>query len=748
VQKIIRRIRIEMNKLVYIKTLIIESSLITLVSLLGFNVSVLSYPWPLASQNVQHKVSGTFCECRGNRDHFHDGIDIPLVQGKYVLSVDSGFVLSSQLGGDNAYIRVGRYAYVHVIPNPALGVGDWVEIGDTVGVTNWLNHIHFKDGGGASYTIEINALRNGGIFPFIDTKKPTIATVNFYVNGTNILLGNTVSGVVDIVARAYDGIQVYGGYNNGLYKMGYQIFGSDTVTPVIDYFSSYQFDALPGNNYITNVYAPGSNTSTYYYYVTNHIGSDSYWDTRFMPTGDYVVAVYASDIQGNTDTAYVLVTVEESDTLPPAPPILKSVGGDFAKNLTIEWYPNTEEDLKGYRLYHSFDGVSWNCTYNEGILTRDKTSLTVNYFPNDLALFFRLTTVDSSAIPNESDPSDIYGTRLTSTGSKILIVDGFDRTTGGWNNPSHPFAMSYGLAVDTCGYAFDTYADEAVIDDSLQYSNYDAVVYLFGDDDMTFSHTEQTLIAQYLEGGRNLLVSGSRIGYDLDLSGDSLDKIFYNECLKAIYVGEATETDSIDGISGTIFDGASYPLDDGTHGSYDVLEADYIDTACGSVLNLHYYGTFLGAGVQYEGTFGDGTDPGKLVYLAFPFETVYPESSRIDIMERVLDFFEIDIGISDLSYSDEPRLFQNYPNPFSQTTVIRYSLGVNSKNHSRLTPYTLRIYDLSGRLVKQFAIHDSQLTSIVWNGTDEYGAKLPAGVYFCKLVTPNSAEVRRMTLLR
>jgi len=725
-----------------------RNAIIALFSLLGFNVSILSYPWPLSPQNEQHRVSGTFCECRGERDHFHDGIDIPLFQGGYVLSVADGTVLWLQRPGANSGIRVGGYCYVHVNPNPNLNEGDWVEVGDTVGTTNSLNHIHFKDGGGASHTIEINALREDGISPFVDTYKPTIDSVKFYVNGTNIQLGNTISGVVDIVARAKDGIQVYGGYNNGLYKMSYQAFAYDSVTPVTDYFSSYQFDALPNNNYITNVYAPGSNTSTYYYYVTNHIESDSYWDTRYIDTGDYVVAVYASDIQGNTDTAYVLVTVVESDTLPPASPILKSVSGDFANNLTIEWYPNTEEDLKGYRIYHSFDGVSWNCTHNESRLTRDKTNLTVASFPNDLALFFRLTAVDSSAIPNESDPSDIYGTRLTSTGPKILIVDGFDRTTGGWRNLSHPFAMSYGLAVDTCGFAFDTYANEEVIDDSLQLSNYDALIYLFGDNDATFNHTEQALLTQYLEEGGNVFVSGSKIGYDLGLSGDSLDKIFYNEYLKATYVGETTETDSVDGIPVTIFDRASYPLDDGTHSSYDVLEADYIDTACGSVLNLHYYGTFLGAGVQYEGTFGDGTDSGKLVYLAFPFETVYPESSRIDIMERVLEFFEIDIGISDLSYSDKPRLFQNYPNPFSQTTVIRYSLGVNSKNHSRLTPYTLRIYDLSGRLVRQFAIHDSQFTSIVWNGTDKYGVKLPAGVYFCKLVTANSSEVRKMTLLR
>jgi len=723
---------------------------IVFIVLLGFSISLLSYPWPITPQYEQHKVSGTFCECRSDRDHFHNGIDLSLAQGGYVLSVSDGSILGLDPSGPNSWIRVGKYAFVHVIPNPDLGVGDWVEIGDTVGTTNWLNHIHFKDGGGASGYPVINALREGGISPFVDTYKPTVASVRFYVNGTNIQFVNAVSGAVDIVARAFDGIQDYGGYNNGLYKMAYRVFESDTVTPIIDLFSSYQFDDLPSDAYINNVFAPGSNTSTYYYYVTNHIESDYFWDTRYIATGDYIVAVYATDIQGNTDTSYVPVTVVESDTTAPVPPRLRAVRGNSGSTLTVDWYPNIEEDLRGYRLYHSFDGITWGCNYNEDDLTAVTTSLTVN-FSNDMAIFFRLTAIDSAAIPNESGFSDIYGTQLTSAGPKVLIVDGFDRRTGGWNNPSHPFAMSYGLAVDACGYAFGTYADEAIFDDSLQLANYDAVFYLFGDESVentTFSHSEQVLVSQYLEGGGNLFVSGSKIGYDLDCSGDSLDRNFYYEYLKAAHSGENSDTNSVDGIPETIFEGVSYPLDDGTQGSYDVGQPDFIDTTGGSILNLYYHGTGRGAGLQYEGIFGDGTETGKLVYLAFPFETVYPETSRVNIMERVLGFFDIGIGIEESLYSNKLRLFQNYPNPFRETTVIRYSLSVNSKNHLRLTPYALRIYDLTGRLIKQFPINDLRFTSVVWDGTDEQGVRLPAGIYFCRLTAGKSAEVKRIIFLR
>ncbi len=89
-----------------------------------------AYPWPLAPMDVQHNISGTFCECRADRDHFHDGVDMPLGYGGAVLSVADGTVLGLDPAGANAWIRVGRYAYVHVNPNPDLHVGDFVGQGE------------------------------------------------------------------------------------------------------------------------------------------------------------------------------------------------------------------------------------------------------------------------------------------------------------------------------------------------------------------------------------------------------------------------------------------------------------------------------------------------------------------------------------------------------------------------------------------------------------------------------------------
>jgi len=80
-----------------------------------------------------------------------------------------------------------------------------------------------------------------------------------------------------------------------------------------------------------------------------------------------------------------------------------------------------------------------------------------------------------------------------------------------------------------------------------------------------------------------------------------------------------------------------------------------------------------------------------------------------------------------------------YPNPFSTTTAITlsgYQAIGNTPGGKPMTnaqcPMTISIYDLSGRLVKQFTIYDLRFTNheIVWDGRDNNGVLLPAGVYF------------------
>ncbi len=101
-------------------------------------------------------------------------------------------------------------------------------------------------------------------------------------------------------------------------------------------------------------------------------------------------------------------------------------------------------------------------------------------------------------------------------------------------------------------------------------------------------------------------------------------------------------------------------------------------------------------------------------------------------------------GVGDGASASAIRLRQNLPNPFGARTSIGFDLA-------RREPVTLRIYDVTGRLVRTLAdgsVLESGSHRREWDGRDERGAQLGAGLYFCRLVAGPVSETRRMVLAR
>lgn len=90
------------------------------------------------------------------------------------------------------------------------------------------------------------------------------------------------------------------------------------------------------------------------------------------------------------------------------------------------------------------------------------------------------------------------------------------------------------------------------------------------------------------------------------------------------------------------------------------------------------------------------------------------------------------------------RLRPNAPNPFAARTTIVFDLARSER-------VTLRIYDVTGRRVRTLAA-GRELTpgshALEWNGRDDAGAVLDAGLYFCRLETETASETRRMVFAR
>ncbi len=109
------------------------------------------------------------------------------------------------------------------------------------------------------------------------------------------------------------------------------------------------------------------------------------------------------------------------------------------------------------------------------------------------------------------------------------------------------------------------------------------------------------------------------------------------------------------------------------------------------------------------------------------------------------------IGVAEKKTPKVYKLSQNYPNPFTQKTVISYQLPVISKNLKQITDYrlpiTLRIYDLSGRLVKTL-VNKEQIAGyykIKWDGKNNAGKKVATGIYFYRMEVPINRDFAGLT---
>jgi len=88
-------------------------------------------------------------------------------------------------------------------------------------------------------------------------------------------------------------------------------------------------------------------------------------------------------------------------------------------------------------------------------------------------------------------------------------------------------------------------------------------------------------------------------------------------------------------------------------------------------------------------------------------------------------------------------LEQNYPNPFTPMTNIRFALPAEQNTK-------LEVIDVMGRVIATL-VNDkvqSGYYNVTWNGKDDFGNVVGAGVYFYRLSAGGHFEMKQMTLLK
>jgi hypothetical protein len=83
------------------------------------------------------------------------------------------------------------------------------------------------------------------------------------------------------------------------------------------------------------------------------------------------------------------------------------------------------------------------------------------------------------------------------------------------------------------------------------------------------------------------------------------------------------------------------------------------------------------------------------------------------------------------------------PNPFSGKTVLRYSLAKSG-------PVSLAIYGITGQRVRTLVqgVRPAGTSEVAWDGRDDFGKAVGAGVYFARFAAENAHVTQRITVLR
>ncbi len=383
------------------------------------------------------------------------------------------------------------------------------------------------------------------------------------------------------------------------------------------------------------------------------------------------------------------------------------------QKITVEWYPDSNATY--YEVWVSDDGNSFSL-----LSTVYGPSYNHMQVPAGTVKFYKVRAGNPFGV---SSFSEVLGAVSSNSPNNVLIVNGFDRVNG--TNNTFDFIREHGLAMVQIGAKFNSASNERIEDGSVNLTDYDAVDWILGEEGtstLSFSPAEQAAVENYLENGGKLFVTGSEIGWDLWAQGDTTDHLFYYNYLKANYLGDDAGTYNVAPVPGGIFDGiGNFSFDDGRW-HYDVDYPDGVGPYGGSVSTMEYVGgTGWSAGIQYEGTFGNGTVQGKIVYLGFPFESILDSYKRKLVMFRVLDYFGIQVAV-DENRVEPSKALRVYPNPANEILNVILPAG----------PVRLTIYDVAGRKVRELKITGKKEVSINLKN-------LPAGIYHLTVENPDGS---------
>ena len=349
----------------------------------------------------------------------------------------------------------------------------------------------------------------------------------------------------------------------------------------------------------------------------------------------------------------------------PEKPVSFSVTRSGSQKLTVNISP--VNNATKYVIYQSTDHINY-----QKIIESAETTITIDNLTNGTIYYFKVEALNNDGVSDKSSP---LAAIPSTENSQFLIIDGIERRT-------FEGIKQYEYPMTQLNKTFSSATNDAIINGLTDLNDYKFVIWMLLDEstaDETFSKTEQLKVKDFIDNNGVFIVSGNEIGWDLVEKGDSTDRSFYENYLRAKYVADNPSPNNFKVVDN---DNSIYNLDQ----SGTILNNTYpdlIQTKNGSVKSFSYSGvnTSTGiAGISYL------TNNGGVEYLGFAIEGVNNANQRKDMLDFIFSKYSNLLTVVDSFIKQNIRL---YPNPTSGK--------VNILNPNRIELKKIEIYNIYGQ---------------------------------------------------
>lgn len=353
--------------------------------------------------------------------------------------------------------------------------------------------------------------------------------------------------------------------------------------------------------------------------------------------------------------------------------VYRRVGENGFDNGTVVDKPSIDIELENYDFVYGFKVAA----LNEGGVSFDSEILSVGLKAGDMNSVMIVNGFNRTSGPEWFDSENSAGIawwKDRGVGDRkdfITVGDqyDFDRKSAWLDDDAPGWGASYsdvagrvisgntfdypyihGKAILAAGHSFYSVSNDFFRSDRFKASGWKNIDLIFGEEKSIPSIPDTSVvnfkiytpefmkrIDELTRGGSNIFMSGSYIGSDLNIPGDSTALKFAAKTLHflprtghSVKTGQVYATDYTKSIfSGNIDFNTNY-----SQSIYSVEAPDAIEPfGKGALCSFRYFENNSSAGVSYSGNY-------RTVILGFPFETITDEDKRNLLMKEILNFFE------------------------------------------------------------------------------------------------------------